>query len=121
MPLKVSRLSVLETALAAIVQRVSVLERRHHGEPLEIELQSITDRRLSKKALADRWSMSPRTIDRMRHTPGFPAPDIVNGQCLWWLSAIQRHERATQVGGKALDRSTYLGAAEQQKEIRSGS
>jgi hypothetical protein len=117
MPLKVSRLSVIETALAAIVQRVNVLERRHRSEPLElIEPQSAGDRRLSKKALAERWGMSQRTIDRMREKPDFPVPDIVNKACLWWLSTIQQYERATQVSGKALDHSRYLRAAERQKE-----
>jgi hypothetical protein len=37
----------------------------------------------------------------------FP-PDIINGQCAWWLSVVQQYERTTQAGGTAPDRSQYL-------------
>jgi len=122
MPEKLSHLSVIETALAGLIQRVSVLERRRHGAPFDEELidpQSIGDQRLSKKALAKRWNQSTRTLDRERKKPGFPAGELFNGRWFWWLSKIQEHERQSfeaQLGSTAPDRSRYLRAAERQKE-----
>jgi hypothetical protein len=116
---KLSRISVLETALAGLVGRISMLEKIL-GDPSAhepVEAGPDGDRRLTKKQLAARWGRSQRTIDRERKrkrkpdTPAFPAPDIVNGQCMWWLSSIREYERATQVGGTAPDRSHYLKAA----------
>jgi hypothetical protein len=99
-----SRVLLLETALASVVERLAAVEARigHNGGPpldeLLIEPQSIRDQRLSKRALAERWGMSPRTIDRMRELPEFPTPDVVNKACVWWLSTIQKYERATKTG-----------------------
>jgi hypothetical protein len=106
------RLTLVETALASVIKRLTAVENcmaRGDDLPLEsVEEGSAQDRRITKPQLAARWAKSPRTIDRMRHQPGFPPPDIVNGQCEWWLSIIQQYERATQAGGKATDNSQYL-------------
>ena len=109
MPEKLSRLSVIETALAGLIQRVGAIESLL-GPPIDeaVDAGCDGDRRLSKKQLAQRWGRSPRTIDRMRRVADFPAPDIINGQLTWWLSIVQVYERATQAGGTAPDRSKYL-------------
>jgi hypothetical protein len=109
-----SRLILLETALAGLTERVSTLERILGGPPPDepVVAGCDGDRRLSKQELARRWGKSPRTIDRMRRRPDFPVADVINKQLAWWLSAIQQYERATQVSGKALDHSRYLRAAE---------
>jgi hypothetical protein len=120
---KLSRISVLETALAGLVARIAVLEKMLGDPPADaVEAGCDGDRRLSKKRLAGRWGTSTRTIDRERKRkrnsdkPEFPAPDIVNGQCMWWLSRIREYERATQVGGTAPDRSEYLGRSKASTE-----
>lgn len=51
------------------------------------------DRRLTKRAVAEREGCSPRTIDRRLKQGTLPPPDIINGRLYWWLSALQRHER----------------------------
>jgi hypothetical protein len=108
---KLSRISVLETALAGLVARIAVLEKMLGDPPADepVEAGCDGDRRLSKKRLADRWGKSTRTIDRIRKKRrDFPACDVVDGQCVWWLSRIREYERATQVGGTAPDRSGFL-------------
>ena len=113
---KLSRIVLLETALAGLVERIAVIERMLGDAPADepVVAGGDGDRRLSKKRLANRWGTSTRTIDRERKRkrdsdkPAFPAPDIVNGQCMWWLSRIREYERATQVGGTAPDRSGFL-------------
>jgi hypothetical protein len=106
-----SRLLLLETALAGLVERIAVIEKILGGpstdEPVVAGCDG--DRRLSKQQLARRWGRSPRTVDRMRKRPEFPVADVINGQLVWWLSAVQKYERATQAsGGKEIDRSSYL-------------
>jgi hypothetical protein len=117
---KLSRIVLLETALAGLVERIAVIERMLGGPPTDkpVVAGCDGDRRLSKKELAQRWGRSPRTIDRMRARPDFPVPDIVNQQCGWWLSTIQQYELTSQTGGEALDHSGHLRAAEQQKESK---
>jgi hypothetical protein len=107
---KQSRISVLEAALAGAFERIAVIERMLGGLPTDEPVVAGCggDRRLSKAALARRWGKSPRTIDRMREQPSFPECDVINGQCTWWLSTVQKYERATQAGGMAPDRSQYL-------------
>jgi hypothetical protein len=109
-----SRLILLETALAGLTERISTLEKMLGGPPTDkpVVAGCDGDRRLSKQELARRWGKSPRTINRMRRRPDFPVADVINKQLTWWLSAIQQYERATQVSGKALDHSRYLRAAE---------
>jgi hypothetical protein len=115
---KQSRIVLLETALAGVVERIAVIEQMLGGLPTDepVVAGCDGDRRLSKKELAKRWGRSPRTIDRMRARPDFPVPDIVNKACGWWLSTIQQYERATQTGGEALNRSGYLRAWEAKEE-----
>jgi hypothetical protein len=49
----------------------------------------------SKPALADRYSVSSRTIDRWRSDGLFPAPDLVlpSGAPRWSEELIVKHER----------------------------
>jgi hypothetical protein len=49
----------------------------------------------SKPALADRYGVSSRTIDRWRSDKLFPAPDLVlpNGAPRWSDELIVNHER----------------------------
>ena len=115
---KLSRISVLETALAGLVARIAVLEKMLGDPPADepVETGSGGDRQLTKRKLAQRWGRSPRTIDRRRMKRAIPPPDgIVDGQLFWWLSTVMRHE-ATQVGGEAPNRSGYLRAWEAKKE-----
>jgi hypothetical protein len=51
------------------------------------------DRRLTKRALALRRGKSERTIDRDVERGLLPPPEIEQGRCYWWLSAVQRYER----------------------------
>jgi hypothetical protein len=50
----------------------------------------------SKGALADRYQVSPRTIDRWRGEGKFPPPDLVlpSGAPRWSDDTITAHERA---------------------------
>jgi hypothetical protein len=49
----------------------------------------------SKPALADRYGVSSRTIDRWRSDGLFPAPDLVlpNGAPRWSDELVVKHER----------------------------
>jgi hypothetical protein len=51
----------------------------------------------SKPALADRYQVSSRTIDRWRADGLFPQPDIMlpNGAPRWSSETIEAHERAS--------------------------
>jgi hypothetical protein len=83
-----------------LLTRVSALEAAvgigHNGGPqLDDEVPPANDVRLSKNATAKRYSVSPRTIERMRTDPtlGFPQPDIINGRWWFWLSKLQAFDR----------------------------
>jgi hypothetical protein len=52
------------------------------------------DRRLTKRRVAEREGCSTRTVDRRVADGSLPSPDIINNRCFWWLSVLQRHERA---------------------------
>jgi hypothetical protein len=68
-----------------------VLERR----PAARSGADRRDSRLTKTAVAARKGVSPRTIDRWRKAGLMPPPDdVINGRQYWWLSTLQRHERA---------------------------
>jgi len=56
----------------------------------------------SKPALADRYGVSSRTIDRWRSDGLFPAPDLVlpNGAPRWSDELVVNHER-NAVGNSA--------------------
>jgi hypothetical protein len=99
---KLSRVVLIETALAGLVERIAVIEKILGGLPTDEPVVAGCggDRRLSKTALARRWGKSTRSIDRMRERPDFPTPDVVNKACVWWLSTIQQYERETQTGGE---------------------
>jgi hypothetical protein len=75
-----------------LVRRVAALEAR---VPTAADVPTAAnDRRFSKRALANRWNVSPRTVDRIREDPAFPEPDIVNSRPYWWASQIIQYERS---------------------------
>jgi hypothetical protein len=86
------RVSVLEAGLAALKGHISIGANKPPALP-DIPTTT-TDQRLSKPALAKRWGVSCRSVDRRREEPGFPEPEIVSARPYWWLSAIIRFERA---------------------------
>jgi hypothetical protein len=58
----------------------------------------------SKPALARRYGVSPRSIDRWRSDGKFPKPDMIlpSGQPRWRDDTIERHEKASAVAAAAL-------------------
>ena len=84
----------MDDVLNQILARLSVLEATvgHNGGP---PLDEEPDRRLSTTAVAARYGVSTRTIERWTRDPKlkFPQPDIVNLRKYWWASALRRHDR----------------------------
>jgi hypothetical protein len=95
-----------QNSFHALVKRVVALEtavginRNNPPAPPDVPT-TMTDSRLSKPALARRWGVSCRSVDRRREEPGFPEPEIVSHRCYWWLSAIIRYERKTAASSKS--------------------
>jgi len=58
----------------------------------------------SKPALARRYGVSPRSIDRWRSDGKFPKPGIIlpSGQPRWGDDTIEQHEKASAVAAAAL-------------------
>jgi hypothetical protein len=84
--------AAMSDQLQNLAERVTAIEAKL-AKPADIPTPA-TDRRLSKKRLAERWGTSDRSIDRRRKDdPTFPSPDIVRGRCYWWLSKIMKYER----------------------------
>lgn len=88
--------------LDSILARLNKLEGRfrgleacigHHGGD-DGPVDPAHDRRLTKRQLAQRRGKSTRTIDRDVARGILPPPQFENGRAYWWLSALQRHERA---------------------------
>jgi hypothetical protein len=61
--------------IAAILARLDALERAIFGEPHE---------RLTKRQLAAREGVSPRTIERGVRAGIYRAPEIENRRLYWW-------------------------------------
>jgi hypothetical protein len=78
--------------LADIAERLGALEAVVLGH--RTSAPAATDYRLTKRALAERRGKSTRSIDRDVKRGVVPPPEIENGRSYWWLSVLQRHERA---------------------------
>ncbi len=72
-----------EKVVSDLLQRVAALEQKVLGVT--------PDRRLTKRQVAEREGVSPRTIDR-HVAAGFPAPEMIRGRCYWWLSTLEAHD-----------------------------
>src|SRR5262245_7915903 len=87
-------LTRVEDELSSVLARLATIESRIGGPPLDDE--AADDRRLSKRQLALRWSISTRGVDRRRaDNSKFPAAvrDYPGGPTYYWLSAIKEYEK----------------------------
>ena len=88
------RLKLLEAKVASIVQNGGAPIK---DAPLPPDLDSENDdRRLPATAVAARYGVVPRSIDRWLSRPEleFPRPDNVNGRRYWWLSQLRHWDRS---------------------------
>ena len=93
-----------DDVLTTILERLRKLEGRFAGLEVFLGQQGIGDRpgpvdpafdrRLTKRQLALRRGKSTRTVDRDVKRGVLPPPEFENKRAYWWLSALQRHERA---------------------------
>ena len=92
------------TDVAAIMERLAALEVRvgighNAGPPLEdppADLVSETrDIRLPAAAVAKRYGVVVRTVDRWLTNPdlGFPKPEVLNHRRYFWLSKLRNWDR----------------------------
>ena len=90
-------------ALATILERLDIIEAavgigHNGGSTLDDDppVNPETDRRLPAKAVARRYGVVVRTIDRWLDNPklGFPKPEVVNNRRYWWLSKLRCWDRA---------------------------
>jgi hypothetical protein len=93
-----------EASIFEILQRLKLLEARvadlvnKGGSPVEDAPlapdpdSEDDDRRLPATAVAARYGVVPRSIDRWLNRPDldFPRPDNVNGRRYWWLSQLRK-------------------------------
>jgi hypothetical protein len=79
-----------------ILERLSAVEAAI-GQHDNVTPEAEPDQRLPTTAVAGRYGVSMRTIERWYDDPdlGFPKPDIVKGRKYWWLSALQHYDRRT--------------------------
>ena len=77
-----------------IISRLAALETVVLGHTAGQPVDAAADRRLTKRELATRRGKSTRTIDRDVKRGVLPPPEIENGRSYWWLSVLQRYERA---------------------------
>jgi hypothetical protein len=98
--MRVVSVSTVEKRLAALEAVVASIGHNgcpplDDGPPLHAELDPATDRLLSTAAIAARYGVSTRTIDRWRGDPelGFPPTENVNGRNYNWLSKLVRWDR----------------------------
>jgi predicted DNA-binding transcriptional regulator AlpA len=80
-----------EKVVSDLLQRVAALEQKVLG--------GTPDRRLTKRQVAEREGVSPRTVDRHVAAGLFPAPEMICGRAYWWLSTLEAYdaERLQQV------------------------
>ena len=65
-------------------------------------MQTKISRWLSKRQLAERYNVHPRSIERWSESGKFPrGTQLPNGRWRWSDLDIETHERALIVGGKA--------------------
>jgi hypothetical protein len=97
-----------EASIFQILQRLKLLEAKvadlvnKGGSPVEDaplapDPDSEDDgRRLPATAVAARYGVVPRSIDRWLNRPDldFPRPDNVNGRRYWWLSQLRNWDRS---------------------------
>jgi predicted site-specific integrase-resolvase len=50
-------------------------------------------RKLTKRLVAERYSITERTVDRWTEAGILPAPDRINTRCYWDLGEIEKRER----------------------------
>jgi hypothetical protein len=117
-----------ESEFADIVSRIKILENvvariRHSGGlPLDEDEHSragshLADRRLPTTAVAARYGVVPRTIDRWldRTDLNFPRPETVNGRRYWWLGKLYDWD-----SGLARKAATALAAGPIQTPVGAG-
>jgi hypothetical protein len=97
-----------EVSIFEILQRLKLLEVkvadivRNGGSPIKDALlppdpdSENDDCRLPATAVAARYGVVPRSIDRWLNRPelDFPPPDNVNGRRYWWLSQLRNWDRS---------------------------
>jgi hypothetical protein len=101
------RLELLEAKVASLIENA--------GAPIQDTAlppdsdSNDDDHRLPATAVAARYGVVPRSIDRWLARPhlNFPRPDRVNRRRYWWLSELRNWERcralkaATKTGSKS--------------------
>jgi hypothetical protein len=87
------RLERVEIAIAGIGHNGGP-PLEHPPLPSDPDLEA-QDRRLSAAAVAARYGVVVRTIDRwlLRQGLKFPQPDVVNARRYWWLSRLRHWDR----------------------------
>ena len=89
--------------ITSIIERLAKIEAavgigHNGGPPLEDDPppSSEADCRLPAKAVARRYGVVVRTVDRWLDNPklGFPKPEVVNNRRYWWLNKLCRWDRA---------------------------
>jgi hypothetical protein len=97
-----------EVSIFEILQRLELLEAKladlvdNGSSPIEeASLPTAPDSedddcRLTATAVAARYGVVPRSIDRWLKRPelDFPRPDNVNGRRYWWLSRLRNWDRS---------------------------
>jgi len=96
-----------EVTISGILRRLELLEAKvsslteNAGAPIQDTAlrpdpdSSDDDRRLPATAVAARYGVVPRSLDRWLARPelNFPRPDRVNRRRYWWLSQLQNWDR----------------------------
>jgi predicted DNA-binding transcriptional regulator AlpA len=93
----------MSDTIADILKRVAALERK--------VLNVAPDRRLNKRAVAEREGVSPRSIDRHVAVGNFPAPELINRRCFWWLSTLEAHDAERLRAAKQMTAKTKRAAS----------
>jgi hypothetical protein len=105
---RISNILARLDALEAAVARVG-----HTGVgtfPTNQELE-VDDRRLPAVAVAQRYGVVVRTLDRWLDDPelNFPEPEVLNHRRYWWLSELREWERnrAPHSSNTAMKKNSY--------------
>jgi hypothetical protein len=84
----------MDKLTTSVLHRLATLEAVVLGRAAEQPADPTSDRRLTKREVALRRGKSMRGVERDVKRGLLPPPDIENGRWYWWLSVLQRHERA---------------------------